>query len=145
MDFHAYFEVYLGGRWHVFDARFNQPRIGRIKIAHGLDAVDGAFSTIYGAARWERFEVWSYQIDPAGDNASLDAPVDLSKRLCGDARSHHSRALSDAGRVVTALADCWRLTARCRDRPAPATTNPGPARWDPRRKWPAGVPGSAAT
>jgi hypothetical protein len=27
--------------------------------------------------------VWSYQIDPAGDNASLDAPVDLSKRLCG--------------------------------------------------------------
>jgi transglutaminase-like putative cysteine protease len=83
MDFHAYFEVYLGGRWYVFDARFNQRRIGRVKIAHGLDAVDGAFSTIYGAARWERFEVWSYQIDPAGDNASLDAPVDLSKRLCG--------------------------------------------------------------
>ncbi len=83
MDFHAYFEVYLGGRWHVYDARFNQPRYGRVKIAHGLDAVDGAFSTIYGAARWERFEVWSYQIDPRGDNASLDAPVDLSKRLCG--------------------------------------------------------------
>lgn len=83
MDFHAYFEAYLGGQWHVFDARFNSPRVGRIKIAHGLDAVDGAFSTIYGAARWERFEVWSYQIDPAGDNASLDAPVDLSKRLCG--------------------------------------------------------------
>ena len=83
MDFHAYFEAYLGGRWHVFDARFNTPRIGRIKIAHGLDAVDGAFSTIYGAARWERFEVWSYQIDPAGDNASLSAPVDLTKRLCG--------------------------------------------------------------
>jgi transglutaminase-like putative cysteine protease len=83
MDFHAYFEVYLGGRWHVFDARFNKRRIGRVKIAHGLDAVDVAFSTIYGAAGWERFEVWSYQIDPAGDNASLDAPVDLSKRLCG--------------------------------------------------------------
>ena len=83
MDFHAYFEAYLGGRWHVFDARFNKPRVGRIKIAHGLDAVDGAFSTIYGAASWERFEVWSYQIDPAGDNASLDAPVDLSRRLCG--------------------------------------------------------------
>ena len=83
MDFHAYFEVYLGGQWYNFDARFNERRIGRVKIAHGLDAVDGAFSTIYGAARWERFEVWSYQIDPAGDNASLDAPVDLSKRLCG--------------------------------------------------------------
>ncbi len=83
MDFHAYFEAYLGGRWHAYDARFNKPRIGRVKIAHGLDAVDGAFSTIYGAASWERFDVWSYQIDPAGENASLDAPVDLSKRLCG--------------------------------------------------------------
>ena len=83
MDFHAYFEVYLSSGWHVFDARFNVPRIGRIKIAHGLDAVDGAFSTIYGAARWERFEVWSYQIDPAEGNASLEVPVDLSKRLCG--------------------------------------------------------------
>ena len=37
----------------------------------------------YGAARWERFEVWSYQIDPAEGNASLDVPVDLSRRLCG--------------------------------------------------------------
>ena len=83
MDFHAYFEVYLAGRWHTFDARFNKARVGRVKIAHGLDAVDVAFSTIYGGAGWERFEVWSYQIDPAGDNASLDAPVDLSKRLCG--------------------------------------------------------------
>ena len=86
MDFHAYFEVYLSSGWHVFDARFNVPRIGRIKIAHGLDAVDGAFSTIYGAARWERFDVWSYQIDPRGGNASLDTPVDLSKRLCGTAK-----------------------------------------------------------
>lgn len=83
MDFHAYFEVYLGGKWHIYDARFNKRRIGRIKIAQGLDAVDVAFSTIYGAAGWENFEVWSYQIDPAGDNASLDAPIDLSKRLCG--------------------------------------------------------------
>jgi transglutaminase-like putative cysteine protease len=83
MDFHAYFEVYLGGRWYTFDARFNQQRVGRIKIAHGLDAVDGAFSTIYGAAQWQRFDVWSYQIDPKGGNASLDVPVDLTKRLCG--------------------------------------------------------------
>lgn len=86
MDFHAYFEVYLGGEWHTFDARFNERRVGRVKIAHGLDAVDVAFSTIYGGAGWEHFEVWSYQIDPQGDNASLDAPVDLSKRLCGTPR-----------------------------------------------------------
>ncbi len=51
MDFHAYFEVFLGQHWSTFDARFNEPRIGRIKIAHGLDAVDGAFSTIYGESQ----------------------------------------------------------------------------------------------
>jgi transglutaminase-like putative cysteine protease len=57
MDFHAYMEVYLGGRWCTFDARFNVPRTGRIKIACGLDAVDGAFSTHYGAARLTYFNV----------------------------------------------------------------------------------------
>ncbi len=84
MDFHAYMEVYLGHRWHTFDARFNVPRIGRIKIAHGLDAVDGAFATVYGMASWRKFQVWSYQIDPADKSAAtLEAPIDLSKRLCG--------------------------------------------------------------
>ena len=87
MDFHAYMEVYLGHRWHPFDARFNVPRVGRIKIAHGLDAVDGAFATVYGMASWRKFEVWSYQIDPADPTAAtLEAPVDLSKRLCGTER-----------------------------------------------------------
>ena len=57
------------------------PRIGRIKIAHGLDAVDGAFSTIYGEAQIKWFEVWAYQINPA--QVTLDDPIDLSKRLDG--------------------------------------------------------------
>ena len=30
MDFSAWFEVYLGGRWYAFDARHNVPRIGRL-------------------------------------------------------------------------------------------------------------------
>ncbi len=28
MDFSAWFEVFLGGRWYTFDARHNVPRIG---------------------------------------------------------------------------------------------------------------------
>jgi len=44
MDFHAYCEVYLGQEWLTFDARYNIPRIGRVKVAHGADAVDGAFA-----------------------------------------------------------------------------------------------------
>ena len=81
MDFHAYAEIYLGGEWHTFDARYNVPRIGRIKIAHGLDAVDCAFATIYGTAPMTKFEVWAYQVDPR--EVSLDDPVDLSKRIDG--------------------------------------------------------------
>jgi len=81
MDFHAYMEVYLGGHWHTFDARFNVPRTARIKIACGMDAVDGAFSTLYGAANLASFNVWAYQIDPL--EVKLGDPVDLSKRLCG--------------------------------------------------------------
>src|SRR5271163_3982945 len=81
MDFHAYSEVYLGGKWHVFDARYNEPRIGRIKIAHGLDAVDCAFATVYGPARLTNFQVWAYQVDPR--QVTVGDPIDLSKRLDG--------------------------------------------------------------
>lgn len=81
MDFHAYFEVFLGGCWHTYDARYNTPRIGRVKIAHGFDAVDGAFSTIYGVASLSSFEVWAYQMDRR--HVRVGDPVDLTKRLDG--------------------------------------------------------------
>ena len=81
MDFHAYFEVYFDGRWNTFDARFNVPRIGRIKVADGLDAVDGAFTTIFGSAKLTWFQVWSYQVNPA--EVSIGDPIDVSKRLDG--------------------------------------------------------------
>jgi transglutaminase-like putative cysteine protease len=81
MDFHAYCEVYLGQEWLTFDPRFNVPRIGRVKVAHGLDAVDGAFATIYGEATPVHFEVWAYQVDSR--LVSVGDPIDLSKRLDG--------------------------------------------------------------
>jgi transglutaminase-like putative cysteine protease len=57
MDFSAWFEVYLGGRWYTFDARNNKPRIGRILMARGRDATDVAISTSFGPTRLARFEV----------------------------------------------------------------------------------------
>jgi transglutaminase-like putative cysteine protease len=57
MDFSAWFEVFLGGRWYVFDARHNRPRIGRIVVARGRDAADVAISTTFGPARLARFKV----------------------------------------------------------------------------------------
>src|SRR5262249_27794992 len=47
MDFSAWFEAFVGGRWHTFDARHNIPRIGRILIARGRDAADVAISTTF--------------------------------------------------------------------------------------------------
>jgi transglutaminase-like putative cysteine protease len=50
MDFSAWFEVFLDGRWFTFDARHNHPRIGRIVMARGRDAADVAISTAFGLA-----------------------------------------------------------------------------------------------
>lgn len=62
MDFHAWFEVFLGGAWRTFDARHNQHRTGRVLIASGRDAVDVAFATIYGGASLTSMDVWADQV-----------------------------------------------------------------------------------
>lgn len=79
MDFHAYAEVYIGGNWFTTDARFHVPRIGRIKISCGFDAVDGAFSTTYGAASLTYFQVWAYQV--ARGTVGVGDALDFSRRL----------------------------------------------------------------
>jgi transglutaminase-like putative cysteine protease len=62
MDFAAWFEAYLSDGWYTFDARNNQPRIGRILIARGRDAADVAISTAFGATTLESFRVWTDQV-----------------------------------------------------------------------------------
>ena len=65
MDFSAWFEVFLGGRWRVFDARHNQPRIGRILMARGRDATDAAITTAFGRADLVNFQVITEEVaDP---------------------------------------------------------------------------------
>jgi transglutaminase-like putative cysteine protease len=59
MDFSAWFQVYLDGRWYDFDARNNRPRIGRILMATGRDAVDVALTTSFGTADLKKFVVWT--------------------------------------------------------------------------------------
>jgi transglutaminase-like putative cysteine protease len=62
MDFSAWFEVYLEGRWWTFDARHNQPRIGRVLMATGLDAADVAITTSFGMAGLAKFSVTTYEV-----------------------------------------------------------------------------------
>lgn len=71
MDFHAWFEAYLDGAWRTFDARHNTPRIGRVLIARGRDAVDTAILTSYGASQLAGFTVWADEVD---DATTLDDP-----------------------------------------------------------------------
>ena len=65
MDFSAWFEVYLEGRWHTVDARHNAPRIGRILMARGRDATDAAISTAFGSSKLVQFKVITDEI-PGG-------------------------------------------------------------------------------
>jgi transglutaminase-like putative cysteine protease len=62
MDFCAWFEAFLSGRWWTFDPRNNQRRIGHIVIARGRDALDVAMVTSFGAARLDNMTVWADRV-----------------------------------------------------------------------------------
>ena len=66
MDFSAWFEVFLEGRWFTFDARHNTPRIGRIVMARGRDAADVAITHSFGSSRLTEFTVMTDEVfEPA--------------------------------------------------------------------------------
>ena len=58
-DFAAWFEAWIGGRWHTFDPRNLVPRIGRVLMARGRDAADVAIATTFGPNTLDRFRVWT--------------------------------------------------------------------------------------
>lgn len=62
MDFHAWFEVFLDGQWHTFDARHNVPRVGRVLMVRGRDAVDVALTTSFGSNTLAKFTVWADEV-----------------------------------------------------------------------------------
>ena len=57
MDFAAWLEAYIGGRWYTFDPRNNERRTGRVVIGRGRDALDVAMLTSYGRAPLEAMRV----------------------------------------------------------------------------------------
>ena len=57
MDFAAWFEVWLDGAWHTFDARNNRRRVGRVVVGRGRDATDVALITSFGPVTLTEFEV----------------------------------------------------------------------------------------
>jgi transglutaminase-like putative cysteine protease len=62
MDFSAWFEVYLDNQWWTFDARHNKPRIGRVLMARGRDAVDVPLTTTFGVSTLQKFHIWTEEV-----------------------------------------------------------------------------------
>ena len=75
MDFSAWMEVYLDGRWFSFDARHNQPRIGRIVIGRGRDAADVPITMVFANHHLEKFTVVTEEIQM---NGKFQAQVERS-------------------------------------------------------------------
>ncbi len=63
MDFSAWIEVFVGGRWMTFDPRNNKPRIGRVKVAQGRDAADVPLIHSFGPHLLQEFKVWCHEVE----------------------------------------------------------------------------------
>jgi len=61
MDFNAWFEAFLDGKWYTFDARHNMRRIGRVVVARGRDATDVPLLHSFGQHQLTMFKVWTYE------------------------------------------------------------------------------------
>jgi len=70
MDFCAWMEVYLSGRWWTFDPRNNTRRIGRLLIGKGRDALDVAMITTYGKPNLQQMTVWADEV-PSASNSDI--------------------------------------------------------------------------
>jgi transglutaminase-like putative cysteine protease len=60
-DFAAWMEVFLDGRWWVFDPRNNTRRTARILVGRGRDAADVPLTQTFGRSTLTGFEVWTIE------------------------------------------------------------------------------------
>jgi len=98
MDFSAWFEVYLGGQWHVFDARHNKPRIGRVLMARGRDAADVALTTTFGPNHLESFKVWTDEVKAPAKGGLKRVEVKMRKTTFPGARRSAAQARAGSRR-----------------------------------------------
>jgi len=87
MDFCAWFEAYLGGRWYTFDPRNNEHRKGRAVIGRGRDALDVAMVTTYGGPRLREMAV---RADKAEDDAAGAAGAGTAPTATVDGPAHRA-------------------------------------------------------
>ena len=81
MDFSAWHEVYLGGRWWSMDGRHNVPRVGRILMGTGRDAVDVALTTQFGSGWLQSFQVVTEQVRTGDQCEPVSSESDRRHRM----------------------------------------------------------------
>ena len=72
MDFAAWMQVWLSGRWWTFDPRNNTRRIGRIEVGIGRDATDVALISSFGQHRLKEFKVWTDEVQSGTEHRPED-------------------------------------------------------------------------
>ncbi len=82
-DFHAFVEVYLSGRWYMFDPTGISPVTGLVRLATGRDANDVAFSTIFGHALWTTPKVTTFAHEDVNAAIVLPGPTDMAVSTSG--------------------------------------------------------------
>jgi transglutaminase-like putative cysteine protease len=87
MDFHAWNEVYIDGRWYTFDARHNMPRVGRVVVGYGRDAADVAMTTSYGALSLGSMSVWAEEVVAGPAERRPEPPAHLTGAELAGARA----------------------------------------------------------
>lgn len=65
-DFQAYVEVFLGGRWYIFDPSGTGIPMGFVRLGTGRDAADVSFATIFGGVRAHAPRIRTVAIADAG-------------------------------------------------------------------------------
>ena len=76
-DFHAVTEVFLGGRWWLFDATRLAPLEGFVRIGAGRDAADISFATFDGPAQLQDMRVTAAFADGTQTDPSDLTPLSL--------------------------------------------------------------------
>ena len=112
MDFSAFYEVYLDGRWWPMDARHGKARVGRVLMARGRDATDVALVTSFGRHRLTKFTVVTDEISTQAAPAAAAAP---HLPLALGAWRHHaisSRMTCPCTSVSRRSMPLWRTVSR---------------------------------
>lgn len=75
-DFHAYVEVFLSGRWYIFDPSGLAMPMGLVRFATGRDAADVVFATIFGSVQTGMPQISIRAIESIENNFTLPHHTD---------------------------------------------------------------------